>query len=151
MDGLRYRLNMLEVDSVSLDEPVGELGRDSGLIYADIVPDLVDLEMKVTSAQIAEDIFERLTDRQRRVLALRLSLMDPTLEQIGECVGVSKSTVHNDLAVVSQYIAAIDIAQEETEEVLLRLSEICEGYFERTNGNTIQSHYDGLSTSNLGG
>lgn len=135
MEGLRYRLGLLEAGIVSLEEPVGRRDEDGGQTYAEIVPDLSNLDTEVIAAIFAEDIFERLTDRQRRVLALRLSLLDPTLERIGECIGVSKSTIHNDLNTVAQSITATNVTQEEAEKVLSHLSEICVHYLEQTDGN----------------
>ncbi len=135
MEGLRYRLSLLESAAISLDEPVGRQDEDRGQTYADIVPDLANPETEVTSVQIAEDIFEMISDRQRRVLALRLSLTDPTLKQIGKRIGVSKSTIHNDLTVVTQHIASTGATKEEAEKVILYLSELCMHCLEKTDGN----------------
>jgi len=135
MEGLRYRLGLLELAVVSLDEPVGRQDENGCRVYADIIPDLANPETELTSAQIAEDIFERLNDRQRDVLALRLSSIDPTLNHIGDCLGVSKSTVHSELAIAAQHISAADVTHEEAEKVLSYLSELCVCYLERTDGN----------------
>jgi hypothetical protein len=125
MEGLRYRLGLLEAGTISLDEPVSGQDEDEGQTYAEIVPGVTSPELEITSGQIAEDIFERLTDRQRSILALRLLQPDPTLEQIGAHLNVSKSSVHNDLTAVVQLIATAGVTQEEMEKVLLQISELC--------------------------
>lgn len=133
MEALRYRLALLDVDVALLEDAVNQSHENGQQTYADIIPSQVDLEAEVTSKEIAEDIFERLTDRQRRVLALRLSLLNPTLEQIGEELKVSKSSVHSDLGIVTQNILISCPRPEEAEVVLETLSELCAYYFDESN------------------
>jgi predicted DNA-binding protein YlxM (UPF0122 family) len=141
-EGLRYRLGLLETDIVSLDEPIS--GQDGGeeQTYAEIVPSLSKPELEMISAQIAEDVFERLTNRQRSVLALRFSLLNPTLEQIGDQLDVSKSSIHNDLTATAQLIAATGVTQEEAEKVLLQISELCTRHLDHNDENTNLSRYN---------
>ena len=134
IEGLRHRLGLLETDTISLDEPIYVADQGEVRTYFDVVPDSTNVETEASVLQTAEEVFERLTNRQRRVLALRLSMCNPTLEEIGECLGVSKSTVHNDLVAIGQHIAAMDVTQEEVEVVLGYLSEICVRRRDSTSG-----------------
>jgi DNA-directed RNA polymerase sigma subunit (sigma70/sigma32) len=68
MDALHYRLGLFEVEMISLDQTIEGRDEDSGQTYADIVSDLSNPDTEVTVASCAEDIFDRLTDRQRHVL-----------------------------------------------------------------------------------
>lgn len=136
VEGLRYRLGLLEAGVVSLDEPISGQNEGEGQTYAEVVASFTKPELEVTSTEIAEDIVERLTDRQRSVLALRLSLRNPTLEQIGDHMNVSKSSIHNDLTTIVQSIAAAGLTQEEAEKVLLQISELCAHHLDHNDGKT---------------
>lgn len=131
MESLRYRLDLVEIDIVSLDEPIGKHSQVAPLTYADVVPDSTSPSREVSATLYAEDIYERLTDRQRGVVALRLSRAGSTLEQIGDRIGVSKSTVHNDLATVAELVDAADLTQKEAEELLSHLCKLCLRHIER--------------------
>lgn len=136
MDGLRYRLGLLETSTFSLDEPLSNQDQFAGQTYADVIPGSAGPETEIASVQIGEEIFDKLTDRQRAVLALRLSLVNPTLECIGDRIGVSKSAVHKDLTAVTQCIADTDVSQDEAERILAYLSEVCLRYFEQASMQT---------------
>lgn len=134
MDGVRYRLNLLDTDPISLDEPLEQESDNSLVTKGDFIPDPTDLETQLTVSQITEDLFEQLSDRQRRVLALRLSTPESTLERLGELIGISKSTIYNDLTAIERLISNTDLTQEEAEQTLARLSELCTHYLEEDIG-----------------
>lgn len=136
MEALRYRLGLLETASISLQDPVGNRGENGSQTYADLISDPGALEATLSNQEAAEDIFERLTDRQRHVLAFYSSLQAPTLETIGEAVGVSKSTIQNELKVITIYISSTVSGQEDAERTITNLSEICGRYMAETTGST---------------
>jgi hypothetical protein len=131
MEGLRYRLDLLEPAVNSLDVFAGS----SSSQYSTIVvgSDQLDPEGEVICDQIASGFFGRLTDRQRNILALRLSSTRATLNQIGSIVGLSKSTVQNELSGIADLLSDMDVSQKDAERVLALLSELCAQHLEQTN------------------
>lgn len=125
MQSLRYRLNMFDIDEISFEQTITS---DSEQTYADIIPATRSLEEVVSSALIAEDLFDRLTDRQRKVVALYMSLQNPTVERIAEQSGVSKSTVHNELKHITDIIEALELTPDETAGTLSSLGDVCAKY-----------------------
>lgn len=122
IDALRIRLNLPDLQEVSLDEPfdvenqVVTLGDKTASEL-----DIPDVELE----DIAQRIYTRLTPRQRLVLSIYLSLQTPTLEGLGAELNVSKSTISNDLNVIQKHIAATDISEREAQRLFELLSELC--------------------------
>ena len=123
IDALRYRLNLFDVEIVSLNEPL----KDDSSTYADIVS-AEDQKHSIDLPEIARQIIEQLSERQKRVLGLYFALDEPTLEQIGTRLGISKSTVSNDLRTVEKCVASADVTEAEAESLFARLSEFCASY-----------------------
>ena len=135
MDGLRYRLDLLELDDVSLDEEIGRATGNDELTYADITEDSKSRESSVAAEEILEDIFNKLSDRQRRILHTYLSSENPTLETVARTVSLSKSLVHNELGNIEQLIHSADTTQEEVEIILSKLADACEQYSKANHNN----------------
>ena len=131
MDGLRYRLSLFESTPISLDAPLWDGMEDAPRFYKDILISANDSYLKIEIQQVVDDIYHRLSDRQRAVLALHLSNSGSTLEQIGQRLHVSKSTIHNDLQAIIQQIRDVDIQEEDAETAITYLSEISLTYFQQ--------------------
>ncbi|MBZ0188652.1 MAG: hypothetical protein K8F91_20570 [Candidatus Obscuribacterales bacterium] len=123
MEAMRYRLNLTELDEISFEETITGL-EDGQITYADTVPDSDNLEVQVSAETLAEDIFEMLSDRQRRVLFLYLTSPNAILEQIATDLSVSKSTVHLDLKTIERLIAP-HLEIDESDNFFSHLSELC--------------------------
>jgi predicted DNA-binding protein YlxM (UPF0122 family) len=126
MEAMRYRLNLTELDEISLEETIRGFEAEN-ITYADTVPDSDDLERQVTAETLAEDIFEMLSDRQRKVLFLYLTSPNAILEQIATELSVSKSTVHLDLKAIERLIAP-QLEIEESETFFSHLADLCNRY-----------------------
>ena len=126
MSGLRYRLNLLDVDVRSLEQPVISAGRvaDEAYTYSDVIAAPGDVSLEAEVSETANDLYERLSNRQRAILVALGEEGKPTLEQIGEIVGISKSTVSAELKVIAERIHDSDLSEVEAERVLLELMEI---------------------------
>lgn len=127
MSGLRYRLNLLDIDVRSLEEPVGMYNGSSDTVptYGDILASSSDVSSEVGVEETAYDLYERISDRQRLILGAFNSEEKPTLERIGMIVGVSKSTVSTELKTIAEQIDQAELSEEEAERVLAELTEIC--------------------------
>jgi hypothetical protein len=124
MSAMRYRLGLIEIVEKSFDDIVSE--RHEDISYADVIADsITPIEMRLAAEEAADDIYEMLTDRQRQILAHYLSLPSGTLEQVGESLNFSKSTIHNDLKAIERLISA-RVAENESEVAFNRLSELCQ-------------------------
>jgi len=131
MDCLRYRLNLLDAEIVSVDQPI-EMKDDGTMItVGDTIPDSTDIPIEVGSEDLADDFYERLSNRQRAILALQSVGERPTLAEIGERIHVSKSTVKNELDTIGLMLAQSSLSQEEVERVFVHLSEKCLSYLEQ--------------------
>ena len=75
----------------------------------------------------AYDVYNMLTDRQRKILAHYLIYTNGTLNEIDESLNLSKSTVHNELQAIERLISA-RVNETEGENVFAKLSELCMGY-----------------------
>jgi hypothetical protein len=77
VQAIRYRLNLLEVEPISLDEPLDHQTNESAT-YAEVVssPTIAD---DIELVEIAHRIFNQLSQRQKRTLSTYLSLEKPTL------------------------------------------------------------------------
>lgn len=123
VDALRYRLNLFDVEVVSLNEPL----KYGSSTYADIVPSEGE-KSSIDLPEIARQIVEQLSERQKQILGLYFTLEKPTLEQIGARLGISKSTVSNDLRTVEKCVASANLMEAEAESLFARLSEFCASY-----------------------
>jgi hypothetical protein len=124
MSAMRYRLGLTEIVEKSFDDIVTE--RHEGISYADVIAaSITPIEVKLAAEEAADDIYDMLTDRQRQILAHYLSLPSGTLEQVGELLNYSKSTIHNDLKAIERLISA-RVAENESEVAFSRLSELCQ-------------------------
>jgi hypothetical protein len=102
VEAICNRLGVLTDEIISLDDT---FGNENDQLLADFIPSSdTHVETKISSKQIAEDIYDRLSDRQREILALQLELQAPTLVDIGEHLGISKSTVSNELFNIERVI-----------------------------------------------
>jgi hypothetical protein len=121
-DSICNRLGILTDEIISLDESIGD---DDGSTILDIVSDSeASVESEVSSKQIAEDIYERLSDRQREILSLQFELQSPTLVDIGNRLGISKSTVGNEIAIIERAIQESQLDQLEFDDVILSLKHL---------------------------
>ncbi len=99
MECLRYRLDLLDDDVAFLDEPIPNRDQEPTMTRGDIVAGPDDYQ-RLTQKDVIENLYERLSDRQRDILALHSILEHPTLEEIACQIGVSKSTVGNELMAI---------------------------------------------------
>lgn len=121
-DSICNRLGIITDEVISFDEPIGE---DAGSTFADIIADPENsVETDLSAKQTAEDIYDRLSDRQREILALQFELHDPTLVDIGEKIGISKSTVSNEMSAIERIIRNSHPNQFEVDDVFPALKEI---------------------------
>lgn len=122
VEAICNRLGVVTDEIISLDDT---FGNENDQFLADIIPSSdAHVEANVSSIQIAEDIYERLSDRQREILALQLELQAPTLVDIGERLGISKSTVGNELFTIERVIRDSKPSSYELELVIPLLKEL---------------------------
>lgn len=132
MNAIRYRLHLIEITEQSFEEV---LSSEDGmqLSLEDIIPaPILPFEDSLAASQIAEHIYEILTNRQRKILYQYLSLPDGTLQAIAEELDISKSTVHNDLKAIERLIGT-QVKGEDSENVFAKLSVMCQQ--DPTNGS----------------
>lgn len=120
---IRYRLNLLEVDPISLDEPLNPV-EDESATYAEVIPSS-NIVNDIEIVEIANHIVNQLSQRQKRTLSTYLSLEKPTLEKVGREIGISKSAVDNDLKIIQQYVEAAQLTEQQAEALFSQLSELC--------------------------
>ncbi len=111
LECLRYRLDLLDDDVASLDEPIPNRDQEPTMTLGDIVAG-PDEYQRLTQKELIQDLYERLSDRQREILGLHSILEHPTLEEIARHVGVSKSTVSNELVAVGRVIQSQSLNEE---------------------------------------
>jgi hypothetical protein len=116
------QLGILTEDNISFDETIGE---EDDLTYADIysVPSM-SIENGVLSKETAEAIFERLSDRQREILFYRFTSSNPSIIEIGNHLGFSKTTVSNELIVIERLIRESQLDPLEIDDILMYLKEL---------------------------
>jgi len=123
-DAICNRLGVLTEETISLDDPIGEMNDQ---VLSDVISDpKMHVEVTISSKQIAEDIYEQLSDRQREILRLQFSSEAPNLVEISEDLGMSKSTVSNELTSIEQIISDCKIDSPEIDPVLIFLKELLE-------------------------
>jgi predicted DNA-binding protein YlxM (UPF0122 family) len=122
VEAICYRLGVVTDEIISLDDT---FGNENDQFLADTNPSSdTQVETNVSAIQIAEDIYERLSDRQREILALHLELQAPTLVEIGEHLGISKSTVSNELFNIERVIRNSKPSSYEIDLVIPLLKEL---------------------------
>lgn len=132
MECLRYRLDLLDYDLVSLDEPIPHRDQEATTTLGDIVAG-PDEYQQLSGRELIEDLYERLSDRQRDILALYSILDRPTLEEIARRAGVSKSTVDNELMAIGRVIRAQSL-DAEIDPVFGGLINRCIDSYEKSKG-----------------
>ena len=122
VEAICNRLGVLTDEIISLDDTPGD---ENDQLLADFIPNSdTHIETEVSSKQIAEDIYERLSDRQREILALHFELQAPTLVDIGKRLGISKSTVSNELFNIERVIRDSKPSSSEIDLVIPLLKEL---------------------------
>lgn len=120
VDAICNRLGVLSDDVLSLENST----IDDDQTLADIIPNSdIYVETEVSCKQIAEEILDRLSDRQRKILELQFELENPTLVEIGEELGISKSTVGNEIVVIERIIKESQPSSLEIDLVINYLKE----------------------------
>lgn len=124
IQGLRYRLNLLDIDAVALEETINGA---VDVTYEDVISESENIENIIISQLSSDEIFEVLSDRQRTLLAWYLATENPTLEGIGAKLGISKSLVHDELRAIQNLIKSStpNLGQEHAEQILLSLGDLC--------------------------
>jgi hypothetical protein len=121
----RYRFNLLEAGTISLDEPIN--GDDSGTnrSIGELIAHGPTPEDTVIRDDAARSILDEIPQRQRTVL-LAYAEPDATLTTVGEYLGLSKSTVDNDLrrtlSLIRQRTETFGEAEQAYERILEILS-----------------------------
>jgi hypothetical protein len=123
IQALRYRLNLLDIQEFSLDEAL-DVDNDNSETYADVIPASQETST-IELIDLAQRIYSQLSVRQQRTLGAYLSFDKPTLDGVSDQLGVSKSTVSNDLNHLQKYIVAAEITEDEAQKVFELLSELC--------------------------
>lgn len=123
IQALRFRLNLMDVQEFSLDEPLASQN-DNSDTYADVIP-AIPGTASIELLEIAQRIYSQLSVRQRRTLATYLSLEKPTLGGVSDELGISRSTVGRDLDNIQKYIVAAEVTEEEAQKLFEHLSELC--------------------------
>jgi RNA polymerase sigma factor (sigma-70 family) len=125
MDGLQYRLGLLEIEDVSIDDQItlGEGNED--FTFEDILSSSENVEDEVVAKEIAETVFTRLTERQRKIFTLRWFSASETLEEIGKQLNISKSTVENEIKVITNHVKRVDPTLSEIGKMLSYLHTLC--------------------------
>jgi DNA-directed RNA polymerase specialized sigma subunit len=116
------RLGVITDEIVSLDHPIGN---EKNQVLADIVPEAgIPIEAVISSKQIAENIYEQLSDRQREILWLHFSAESPNLVEIGSRLNISKSTVGNELSDIEAIVLEGRVDESDIDPVLYFLKEL---------------------------
>ena len=121
MNALRYRLGIVNITEQSFDQIIS----DSNTTLGEILPaQITAVEKQIVVDEVADDIFDMLTDRQRKILSHYLASSKGTLQEVAEKIDVSKSTIHNELKHIEQSISS-RVQESEGELVFARLAELC--------------------------
>jgi hypothetical protein len=123
VQALRYRLNLLDIQEFSLDEAL-DINSDNSETYADVIPAIQETST-IDLIDLAQRIYSQLSSRQQQTLGAYLSFDKPTLDSVSDQLGISKSTVSNDLNHLQKYIVAAEITEDEAQKVFELLSELC--------------------------
>ena len=133
-EALKYRLNLLEIETLGFEELMpAENGED--LDFLEVFPSPADesVESILVGSECAFDIFERLSDRQREIF--NLWYLDFTLVDIGNQIGISKSTVYDEIKKIQQEISIEQPTDEEAEIITQHLFQLCNEFSNTADGN----------------
>lgn len=119
----RYRFNLLEAGTVSLDEPTGGDNPDASRSIGESISRGPTPEEMVIGDHVARTILDEIPERQRSVL-LAYAETDATLTSVGQHLGLSKSTVDNDLRRAMSLIRQRTETSGEAEQAYERILEI---------------------------
>lgn len=133
INALRYRLNLLDANLVSIYDEISNTSETENLLYLDVIPNNdLPTELNITCQEVSSGIYERLSDRQRIIFALKVG--DHSIEEIGRIVGVSKSTVSSEFKKVERVFSSVKIMESEFETVFQIVSKLCDNFMNATNG-----------------
>ncbi len=119
----RYRFNLLEAGVVSLDEPIGGNDAEASQSIGESISRGPTTEETVIGDIVAQSILDEIPLRQRSVLLARAE-PDATLTTVGQQLGLSKSTVDNDLRRTLTLIRQRTETPEEAELALERILDL---------------------------
>jgi len=123
MDALRYRLNLLEVGTINFSD----LSNTDAVIeqeYQYAAPESISFSNK----EGANQIFEMLSDRQRKTFYLRFSDDEITIEELTLKLNISKGTLYNELQTIQDILQAYVSEDEEAEQIISMLIALCENH-----------------------
>lgn len=131
---LKLRLNILEIETLTLGNVVSSDNGDD-LTMTEVVPDknTENAEQKLIAIECAVDVYERLSDRQRKIF--KLWIEDYTLIEIAVQTEVSKSTVHDEIKNIQQEISIERPTDEEAEIIAQHLYKLCDEFLTTADGN----------------
>jgi len=133
-EALKYRLNLLEIETVALENALSSKNSED-LDLSEVIPNNTfdDAETTLIGGEYAEDIYERLSDRQREIF--RLWMLGFTLIEIGNHTDISKSTVHDEIQKIQKEIEIEQPANDaETEMIIQHLLQLCNEYSNTADG-----------------
>jgi hypothetical protein len=122
---VRYRFHLLDATEVSLEETLTGGDTEDSLRLIDTIGSGSPPDEEVLAAETAETVLRALGPRQRQVLRFFIQ-PDATLVRVAEQVGISKSTVHNDVRRISALIQRHAGGPDEARAVYDRLVEMLE-------------------------
>jgi len=123
-EAICIRLGVLADEIVSLDDPIN---REKSQVLADVTPGFdIHVETAISARQLAEDIFEQLSDRQREILSFQFSLESPNLVEMGARLSLSKSTVSYELTNIGLIFKENEIDLSDVNPVIENLIELLE-------------------------
>ena len=119
----RYRFNLIESTTLSLSQPASRSDVwDDPSTIEDAINDPVTPEDIVVLNETVDQVFESLSERQRRVL-LAYGRDSSTLTSVAQQIGCSKSTVENELHRVMDAIANEATNLEDADRIYSHLIE----------------------------
>jgi len=130
IEALRYRLGVLSTEFVKLQDSIKVGNVESNLTYEEKIPSLDQgyPEKQFERSEIVNRIYQKLSDRQRKILACRLCENYSTYEDIGKQLGISKSTVQNEIEIIVDMMKNEDINHRDAEDIIMQLSDLCYQY-----------------------
>jgi hypothetical protein len=122
MQAMMYRLGLIEISERSLTEILA--ADDESTLGELISTSEPSIDSYMIAEEAANEVYEILSDRQRKILAQFLISSNGTLKEISEALNLSKSTVHNELQIIENLVRNI-VQEPESESVFAKLSELC--------------------------
>jgi len=133
-ESLKYRLNIFEIETLALEESIStENGENLNLL--DVIPDNTadSAETMLIANECAMNVFERISDRQRRIF--NFWIVGSSLLEIADQIGVSKSTVHDEIQKIKQEISIEQPTDDEAAIITQNLSQLCDEFSNTSDGN----------------